>query len=43
MAITVDPIIVPPSKITSVSPNLVAVSINEPKLVSDDKDELEKW
>ena len=42
MAITVDLIIVPSSKITSVSPSLVAVSIDEPILVPDDEVELEK-
>ena len=42
MAITVDPIIVPTSKLTSVSPSLVAVSIDEPVLVPDNKAELEK-
>ena len=42
MAITVDPITVSPSKITSVSPSLVAVSIDEPEPVSDDEAELEK-
>ena len=41
MAITVDSIIVPPSKITAISPCLVAVSINEPESVSDDEIELE--
>ena len=42
MAITVDLIIVPLSKITSISPSLVAVSINEPVPVPDNKDKLEK-
>ena len=42
MAITVDPIMVPPLKITSVALSLVAVSINEPEPVSNDKDALEK-
>ena len=40
--ITVDPIIVTPSKITSVSQSLVAVSINEPVPVPDKEAELEK-
>ena len=42
MTITVYPIIVPPSKITSVSPSLVSVSIDEPVPVPDDEAELEK-
>ena len=42
MKITVDPIIVPPSKITSVSPSLVALSIDDPVPVPDDETELEK-
>ena len=42
MAITVDPTIVSPSKITSFSPNLVVVSINEPAPVPDNEAELEK-
>ena len=42
MAITADFITVPPSKITSVSPSLVAVSINEPIRASNNKAELEK-
>ena len=42
MAITVDTIIVPPLKITAVSPSLVTVSIDKPEPVSDDKAELEK-
>ena len=42
MAIIVNPIPVSPSKITSVSLSLVAVSINEPEHVSDDEVELEK-
>ena len=42
MAITVNPIKVPPSKITFVSPSLVAVSIEEPEPVSDEEAELEK-
>ena len=42
MAITVNPIPVSPSKITPVSPSLVAVSIDMPEHVSDDEAELEK-
>ena len=42
MVITIDPIIVLPSKITSVSLSLVDVSINEPVPVSDNKAELKK-
>ena len=42
MAITVESIIVPPSKITSVSPSLVAVSVDDRVPVPDDKTELEK-
>ena len=42
MVITVDQIIVPPSKITSVSSSLVVVSMNEPVPVPDDEAELEK-
>ena len=42
MAITVDPITVLPSKITSVLPSLVAVTIDEPEPVPDEEAELEK-
>ena len=42
MTITVDPTIVPPLKIPSISPSLVAVSIDELVLVPDNKTELEK-
>ena len=42
MAITVDPITVLPSKITSVSPSLVVVIIDKPELVPDEETELEK-
>ena len=42
MAITIDPIPVSPSKITLVSPSLVAVSIDEPEYVPDEEAELEK-
>ena len=42
MAITIDPIPVSPSTITSVSPSLVAVSIDEPEYVPDEEVELEK-
>ena len=42
MVITVDPITVLPSKITSVSPSLVAVTIDEPEPVPDEGAELEK-
>ena len=42
MAITVDPIKAIPSKITSVSPSLVAVTIDEPEPVLDEEAELEK-
>ena len=42
MAITVDPIVPSPSKVTSVSPSLVAVSIDEPIPVLNDEAELEK-
>ena len=41
MAITVDPIKVLPSKITSVSPSLVVVTIDKPEPVSDEEAELE--
>ena len=42
MAIPVDSIVVPPLKITAISPSLIAVSIDEPEPVSDDEAELEK-
>ena len=42
MEVTIDPIIVLPSKITSVSPSLVAVSVDDSVPVPDDKEELEK-
>ena len=42
MAITVDPIIVPSLKITTVSPSLVAFYIDDPVPVLDDKAELDK-
>ena len=42
MAITVDPITVLPLKITSVSPSLVAVTIDEPEPVPDKEAELKK-
>ena len=42
MAVTVDPITVLPSKITSVSPSLVAVIIDELDPVSNEEAELEK-
>ena len=42
MAITIDPITVSPSKITSVSPSLVAVSIDEPELIPNEEAGLEK-
>ena len=42
MAITVDPIPLSPSKITSVSPSLVAVSIDEPDPIPNEEVELEK-
>ena len=42
MVITVDPVIVPPSKVTSISPSLVAVSVDDPVPVLDDEKELEK-
>ena len=42
MVITIDPITVSPSKITSVSPSLVAVSIEEPELILDEEAELGK-
>ena len=42
MAITVDPITVPHSKITSVSPSLVAVKMDEPEPVFDEESKLEK-
>ena len=42
MVITVDPITVLPSKITSVSPSLVAVTIDEPEPLPDEEAELEK-
>ena len=42
MVITVNPIIVSSSKITAVSPSLVAVSIDDPEPISDDKAELKK-
>ena len=42
MAIIVDPIPVSPSKIISVSPSLVAVSIDEPEHVLDDEVKLGK-
>ena len=43
MAITIDPIPVSPSKITSASPSLVAVSIDEPKQVPNEEAELKSW
>ena len=42
MAITIDPIPILPSTIISVSPTLVAVSIEEPEQVPDEEAELEK-
>ena len=42
MATTIDPIVPLPSKITSVLPKLVSVSVDEPVPVPDDKAELEK-
>ena len=42
MAITADPIIVPPLKITYLPPSLVAVSIDDPVMVPNDEAELEK-
>ena len=42
MAITVDPIPLSPSKIISVSPSIVAVSIDEPDLIPNEEAELEK-
>ena len=42
MTITVDPIIVPPSKIISISPSLVAVSVDDTVSVPDDEAEFKK-
>ena len=42
MAITIDPIPISPSKITSVFPSLVALSIDEPEQIPNEEAKLEK-